>query len=95
MGHNSPQSQADGPPQPYSPLVLPIFNEEELLEEGADDVPKKTPKVVGELGQGVVAEAEDNTKATEGDVVAKKGDAIATNDGVVAEESSPYLSPNL
>ncbi|GFZ11110.1 hypothetical protein Acr_22g0005080 [Actinidia rufa] len=37
------------PPQAYSPLVLVDFNEEEMLEE-ADEIPEKSPEVVGELG---------------------------------------------
>ena len=37
------------PPQAYSPLVLPGFNEEELLEETADEVLKKSPEVAGDL----------------------------------------------
>ena len=39
------------PPQAYSPLVLPSFNGEELLEEMANEDPKKSLEVAGNLGQ--------------------------------------------
>ena len=36
-------------PQAYSPFMLPHFNEEEMLEDEADEVPEKAPKMVGKL----------------------------------------------
>ncbi|GFY85599.1 proline-rich extensin-like family protein [Actinidia rufa] len=35
------------PPQAYSPLMLPGFDEEEMLEEEVDEILEKNPKVVG------------------------------------------------
>ncbi|GFZ18311.1 SEC12P-like 2 protein [Actinidia rufa] len=46
-----PAVESVDPPQAYSPLVLPGFNKEALLEETADEVPEKTPEVACELGQ--------------------------------------------
>ncbi|GFS29669.1 hypothetical protein Acr_00g0007740 [Actinidia rufa] len=41
-------------PLAYSPLVLLDFNEEKLLEEMTDEVPKKTPKVADDFIQDAV-----------------------------------------
>ena len=38
------------PPQAYSPLMLPSFNEEEMLEEASNEVLEKTPEVADKLG---------------------------------------------
>ncbi|GFZ19720.1 hypothetical protein Acr_28g0004250 [Actinidia rufa] len=48
---NPPEVELIDHPQSYSLLMLPGFNEEELLEQVADEVLKKTPEVACELGQ--------------------------------------------
>ena len=53
------------PPQAFSPFVLPGFNEEEMLEDETNEIPKKAPEVASELGQAVIAVVVDG-------IVAKK-----------------------
>ncbi|GFY97465.1 hypothetical protein Acr_12g0000060 [Actinidia rufa] len=69
------------PLQAYSPLVLPGFNEEELLEEEVDEVPEKASEVANNLSQKVAATAEDSVAAAE--------------DGAAAEEAFPNFSHDL
>ena len=71
------------------------FNEEEMLEEKVDEVPKKASKVTGELGQGEAAEAEDGRTTTKGGATIEKDDTIAVEGGATAEKGSSNLSPNL
>ena len=56
------------PPQAYSPLMLPGFNEEELLEEMADEVPEMSLEVVGNLVQDAVMASAAAENGSNGDV---------------------------
>ncbi|GFY99361.1 hypothetical protein Acr_13g0007620 [Actinidia rufa] len=63
----------------------PGILQDEMLEEEADEIPKKSPEVVGEL---------DQETAKDGIAVAEDG-AAAVEDGVASEWASPNLSPDL
>ena len=56
----APEVELVDPPQPYSTLVLPDFNEEEYLKELADEDLEKSPEIVNNLSQDA---AEANTAA--------------------------------
>ena len=53
---------------PLKPIVLPGFNEEELLEDGVDEVLEETPKVsaklIQEVAEGTVAIVGESTSTT-------------------------------
>ena len=60
-----------------------------MLEEEANEIPKQSPEVVGELGQEIV-------KVAKGDIATTKdGATAAAEDGVAVEGASPNLSPYL
>ena len=86
---SSPRGRASGPPSGlYSPLVLPGFNEEEMLKDEAYEVPKKVPEVFSELGQVTVTKIEDDmTTVEDGTTIIK--------DGITIEETFSNLSPDL
>ncbi|GFY92413.1 hypothetical protein Acr_08g0008090 [Actinidia rufa] len=56
------------PLQVYPPLMLPDFNEEEMVEEEVDEIPEKSLEVAGELVQEI---AKDGATTTEDGVAAK------------------------
>ena len=43
LSANAPKVEPMDPPQPYSSLVLPDFNEEEYLKESTDEDLEKSP----------------------------------------------------
>ncbi|GFZ06742.1 hypothetical protein Acr_18g0009120 [Actinidia rufa] len=63
-----PEVKPVDPPQAYSPLMLPSFNEEELLKEMADEVPEMYPEVVGDLIQDTVKASAAAENGSNGDV---------------------------
>ncbi|GFS38002.1 hypothetical protein Acr_00g0055140 [Actinidia rufa] len=73
LGATPPVVEPVDPSQAYSPLVLPSFNEEELLEEGADEVPEEAPEVACELSKEAAKAAEDSVVAVEENSVAAEG----------------------
>ncbi|GFY84707.1 hypothetical protein Acr_03g0014810 [Actinidia rufa] len=73
------------PCQAYSPLVLLGLNEEGMLEEEADEIPEKSPELVGKLGQ-------ETEEATKNDVVVTKDGIVVAEDGVAIEGTFPNLS---
>ncbi|GFY85302.1 hypothetical protein Acr_04g0000400 [Actinidia rufa] len=84
-GQLPPQS-SQTPLKLCSPLVLPDFNKVKILDEEADEIPEKSPEVVGELDHEIAEPTKDGT--------AEDG-AAATKDGVAAERAFPNLSPDL
>ncbi|GFS38017.1 hypothetical protein Acr_00g0055170 [Actinidia rufa] len=92
-GATPPVVEPVDPSQAYSPLVLPSFNEEELLEEGADEVPEEAPEVACELSKEVAKAAEDSAVVVEENSVAAEGASptcplICNNNFSLTEQTS-------